>query len=263
MGVDESECKGKTKTACSIECKYDKGCVGFTHDEEDTCCLANGVGNIGYKEGTDLYLKDVDGFSVSELGDKTGETLATYEDTDLMACGDLCRDTANCGGMSAMNGVCDLKFKNGLSSTYYDTGLQFYTNNNVQSAMVYEFFIEVPHDSTIGHHINDVLVDGIKPPAGSVTLYKDPDRNENTRARHIWDGDASTMAAYNDPQEKTERFMKIVLSSRPNKFTIRYGRPLYAPGWLITENGVEIIKETANRGSDHTPTPIEYDYVLP
>jgi hypothetical protein len=126
----------------------------------------------------------------------------------------------------------------------------------------YDFIIEVPHSSTIGHHINDVLVDGAAPPSGSVSLYADPDRNE-TLAAHIWDADAGTMAAYNDPQTKGEKFMTITLKTRPKKFTIRYGRPLYAPGWIIKENGKEIIKETSNRGNEGTPTPIEYDYVLP
>ena len=50
---------------------------------------------------------------------------------------------------------------------------------------------------------------------------------------------------------------------RPKKFTIGYGRPLYAPGWIIKENGVAIITETENRGAEETPTPIAYDYVLP
>jgi hypothetical protein len=95
-----------------------------------------------------------------------------------------------------------------------------------------------------------------------VVLYQDPDRGESVAAS-IWDGDVGTMAAYNDPQAKGEKFMTITLKTRPEKFTIRYGRPLYAPGWLIKENGKEIIKETANRGSEMTPSPQEYDYVLP
>ena len=128
---------------------------------------------------------------------------------------------------------------------------------------VYDFIVNIPHQSAIGHHINDVLVDGIKPPAGSVSLYAPPDRNDDTLESHIWDGDANTMAAYNDRQPEGSKFMTITLKSRPTKFTIRYGRPLYAPGWSIKENGVEIIKETANRGGDSTPTPIEYDYILP
>lgn len=137
------------------------------------------------------------------------------------------------------------------------------TSNTSTTEYKYEFIIEHPHDSTIGHHINDVLVDGAAPPSGSVVLYADPDRNDSTRASHIWDADPGTMVAYNDRQEKGSKFMTITLKTRPKKFTIRYGRPVYGPGWLIKENGKEIIKETANRGSESTPSPIEYDYVLP
>jgi hypothetical protein len=126
----------------------------------------------------------------------------------------------------------------------------------------YEFIVEAPHHSSIGHHINDVLVDGVKPPEGSVVLYKDPDRND-TVASSIWDGDVGTQVNYNDTQAKGGKFMTITLNSRPQKFTIRYGRPRYAPGWLIKENGKEIIKETSNRGSESTPSPQSYDYVLP
>jgi hypothetical protein len=107
-----------------------------------------------------------------------------------------------------------------------------------------------------------VLVDGVKPPEGSVVLYQDPDRND-TVASSIWDGDVGTQVNYNDPQAKGAKFMTITLNSRPQKFTIRYGRPRYAPGWLIKENGKEIIKETSNRGSESTPSPQSYDYVLP
>jgi hypothetical protein len=129
---------------------------------------------------------------------------------------------------------------------------------------VYEFIVNVPHHSAIGHHINDFLVDGVKPPPGSVVLYESPDRGDTPAPdSYLWDGDATTQVAYNSQQKKDELFMTVTLNKRPNKFTIGYERPLYAPGWIIKENGVAIITETENRGGEHTPTPIAYDYVLP
>ena len=129
---------------------------------------------------------------------------------------------------------------------------------------VYEFIVNVPHDSAIGHHINDFLVDGVKPPPGSVVLYQSPDRGETPAPdSYLWDGDTTTQVAYNSQQKKDELFMTVTLNKRPNKFTIGYGRPLYAPGWIIKENGVAIITETGNRGSAMTPSPQRYDYVLP
>ena len=129
---------------------------------------------------------------------------------------------------------------------------------------VYDFIVNVPHHSAIGHHINDFLVDGVKPPSGSVVLYQSPDRGETPAPdSYLWDGDTTTQVAYNSQQKKDELFMTVTLNKRPNKFTIGYGRPLYAPGWIIKENGVAIITETENRGGEGQPIGVRYDYVLP
>jgi hypothetical protein len=127
----------------------------------------------------------------------------------------------------------------------------------------YEFIIEAPHHSTLGAHMSDVLVDGQPAPEGSIVLHKDPDRDNTDPISSLYDNVGSSMVTYNVTEPKGTKFMTITLKTRPKKFTIRYGRPLYAPGWLIKENGKEIIKETANRGSEMTPSPQEYDYVLP
>tara|TARA_R110001632_G_scaffold129926_1_gene244046 strand:- start:187 stop:735 length:549 start_codon:yes stop_codon:yes gene_type:complete len=139
----------------------------------------------------------------------------------------------------------------------------------VDKEFIYEFIVNVQHETSIGHHINDFLIDGVKPPVGSVVLYHPPDRGQNggraPPSSHLWDGDNTTGVAYNDPQPVGDVFMTVTLNQpeRPKKFTIVYGRPLYAPGWIIKENGVAIITETENRGGDSEPTPIAYDYVLP
>tara|TARA_B100001564_G_scaffold59750_1_gene46339 strand:+ start:162 stop:695 length:534 start_codon:yes stop_codon:yes gene_type:complete len=129
---------------------------------------------------------------------------------------------------------------------------------------VYEFIVNVAHVATIGHHINDFLIDGVKPPAGSVVLYKSPDRNDAPDS-YVWDGDKTTQAAWNENQTSGELFMTVTLNQpeRPKKFTIGYGRPLYAPGWIIKENDVAIITETENRGGEEEPIGVRYDYVLP
>jgi len=136
----------------------------------------------------------------------------------------------------------------------------------VNKEFIYEFIVNVAHVSAIGHHINDFLIDGVKPPAGSVVLYKSPDRGETPAPdSYIWDGDKTTQAAWNENQTPGDLFMTVTLNQpeRPKKFTIGYGRPLYAPGWIIKENGVAIITETENRGGEKTPSPVRYDYVLP
>ena len=138
------------------------------------------------------------------------------------------------------------------------------TTSTTPTEYVYEFIINVPHSATIGHHINDFMIDDVKPPSGSVVLYQSADRGESPAPdSYLWDGDPLTQVAYNDQQKKDELFMTVTLKERPKKFTINYGRPLYAPGWIIKENGVAIITETENRGASPTPSPQRYDYVLP
>ncbi len=136
----------------------------------------------------------------------------------------------------------------------------------VDKKFIYEFIVNVQPETTIGHHINDFLIDGVKPPAGSVVLYQPPDRGDPPAPdSYVWDGDATTQVAYNNPQPVGDVFMTVTLNQpeRPKKFTIGYGRPLYGPGWIIKENGVAIITETGNRGGDKEPINARYDYVLP
>tara|TARA_B100000405_G_scaffold273970_1_gene214623 strand:+ start:509 stop:994 length:486 start_codon:yes stop_codon:yes gene_type:complete len=127
----------------------------------------------------------------------------------------------------------------------------------------YEFVVNVPHAATIGHHIFDFLIDGVRPPEGSVDLYQSPDHKGIDS--HVWDGDNTTIAAWINPQSAGDVFMTVALNQpeRPKSFTIVYARPLYAPGWIIKENGVAIITETENRGGEYEPQPVRYDYVLP
>ena len=43
---------------------------------------------------------------------------------------------------------------------------------------------------------------------------------------------------------------------------IWYYHPRTAPGWIIQENGVEVLHETQNRGAAFAPTPATYTYTL-
>ena len=147
-----------------------------------------------------------------------------------------------------------------------DTPTPTPTSTPVNKEFIYEFIVNVPHHSSIGHHINDFLIDDEKPPEGSVVLYQPPDRGDPAAPdSHVWDNDPTTQAAYNHPQPAGDKFMTVTLNQpeRPKKFTIGYGRPLYGPGWIIKENGVAIITETGNRGSAAEPSPVRYDYILP
>lgn len=57
--------------------------------------------------------------------------------------------------------------------------------------------------------------------------------------------------------------MTITTSSKVKEFEIDYFRPKYAPGWIIKENGKEVLKETANGGSGNSPNPKTIKYTIP
>jgi hypothetical protein len=71
-----------------------------------------------------------------------------------------------------------------------------------------------------------------------------------------------TQAAWSSSPAVGEWFMTITLGSRPSFFRFSYGRPLYGPGWRIRENGVDIVTEAYNAGSDTHPSPYNHDIYL-
>ena len=120
--------------------------------------------------------------------------------------------------------------------------------------------MNVEHFNSSGHHISDIRVNDVTIQPDVISVYMPPDRHNTIDA--LYDG-THTTACWNDHQTSGSLFMTISLNYRPTKFSIRYYRPLYAPGWIIKENGVIILAETENRGSAAQPNPISYDYILP
>jgi len=43
---------------------------------------------------------------------------------------------------------------------------------------------------------------------------------------------------------------------------VQYGRPKYAPGWTIKENGIVRFEDMRNHGTEELPTPVTYTYTL-
>ena len=58
------------------------------------------------------------------------------------------------------------------------------------------------------------------------------------------------------------KLFDIKTSKKVHTVKIWYYRPRTAPGWIIQENGVEVLHETQNRGAAFTPTPATYTYTL-
>jgi len=54
-----------------------------------------------------------------------------------------------------------------------------------------------------------------------------------------------------------------ITSDKPvHMMKIQYGRPKYAPGWTIKENGIVRSEDTRNHGTEELPTPVDYRYTL-
>ena len=59
------------------------------------------------------------------------------------------------------------------------------------------------------------------------------------------------------------KLFSITSKTSISRIEITYARPIYAPGWLIQENGVEIFRENSNRGDSQDPEPVMYSYDRP
>ena len=76
------------------------------------------------------------------------------------------------------------------------------------------------------------------------------------------DDDTETQSFWSNIAAGTKLFT-ITTTKKVSQMAIKYKNPTHVPGWLIEENGVEILKETANRGSAGRPDPITYTYDFP
>ena len=126
----------------------------------------------------------------------------------------------------------------------------------------YTFEVSVKASSSIGLHINEVEFVGaqVKPFVVSGIV---PDRGGNLAKSlsTLLDG-TNTGIAYNNPAEVGTVPFVIRAPTDIKTIKIKHTRPLYGPGWRILRDGVEVLKETANRGGSMNPTPVTYTYEL-
>jgi len=139
----------------------------------------------------------------------------------------------------------------------------------------YAFYIQVPEASPSHDlHMADIKINGIRATSSQVTMHVQPDRytcRSDTDAcvsdatlGHIDAVGDSTWAAWElDTTSAGQKIFTITSPTKVSTFKISYQRPLYAPGWRITENGTTVVTETSNRGAGATPSPVTYTYTIP
>lgn len=148
---------------------------------------------------------------------------------------------------------------------------------------VYEFIknVESTHTDQYNVHITDIRMDSVRVSLGQIVLHEEP----------LWTKCNSKPGGYqcqsgnyglNDPEPANpqmndltwsawregqipvgSKVMTITTPTKVGEFEIDYFRPKYAPGWIIKENGVEVLKETVNGGTGDTPTPKTIKYIIP
>ena len=147
----------------------------------------------------------------------------------------------------------------------------------------YEFIknIESHHTENYNVHITDIRVDGVRVTPGQIVLHEEPEwaKCNSKDGGYQCEGDNYGL---NDPEPANPQYadltwsawkegqipvgskvMTITTPTKVKEFEIDYFRPVYAPGWIIKENGVEVLKETVNGGTGNTPNPKTIKYTIP
>ena len=148
---------------------------------------------------------------------------------------------------------------------------------------VYEFIknVETTHTNDFNVHITDIRMDGVRVTPEQIVLHEEPlwAKCNSKDGGYQCEGDNYglndpepvnptytdlTWSAWTDEQIPIgSKVFTITTPSKVGEFEIDYFRPKYAPGWIIKENGVEVLKETVNGGTGNTPTPKTIKYTIP
>ena len=142
------------------------------------------------------------------------------------------------------------------------------------SEFTYEFHIvsETEHDDH-GSVISDIKIDGNRVSKDEITFHIAPTKYDcehdtdtsydcEGEMGYLDEGGAITMAAWNK-HTPPEKFFTITSPTKISTIEISFHRPTYAPALMIKENGVEILRDDSNKGSDGSPSPFPVTYTIP
>ena len=158
------------------------------------------------------------------------------------------------------------------------------TGPSAPTEYVYEFIVNIPGHARDRYTtaITDIRIDDVRATADQVEVHVEPEWAKcNSKAGgYECEGDVYGMidsqphptTAMNDTSWSQwasgqdvsgTKLFTITTSSKVSKFYFEYFRPKYIPGWIIKENGVEVIKETEHGGTGNTPNPTSKEYTIP
>ena len=134
----------------------------------------------------------------------------------------------------------------------------------VATAYTYTFIMSVVSVSEgqngIGPVIRDIRLDGVRPTEDQFNINKMPDRDlcqahngATCDAGQIGmiDDDPNTDSNWVATNGAGQEFFSITSPTRVSTIEIASQSAFYTPGWIIEEDGVEMYRDVANRGSVH------------
>ncbi len=148
----------------------------------------------------------------------------------------------------------------GLATNYKEGGVRVKTFTFPET-FTYELIMNKKNASTLGIHVEYIKLDGVLATKAQTTIHKNPNRNNKPDNMFSVGSGTENFASWNaNGHNVGDKIFTIVSDKKVDKIDIAYTRPLYAPGWIIKENGVTKITETSNRGNNSTPRPVVYTY---
>ena len=159
------------------------------------------------------------------------------------------------------------------------------------SEYAYDFIVnaKTPHEETnddFGIHITDVRMDGTRVTSAQLEIFVEPGHakcnskvTSDTIKGYECEPDVYGMIDNEPPSPEMidltwsgwkesnvsigTKLFKITSPTKVSEFEIDYFRPKYVPGFIIKENGIEVIKETTSRGTnENEPTPKTIKYTI-
>jgi hypothetical protein len=142
-----------TLNACSLNCKYNTNCIGFTFNKDGECCLHSEFKGLNVDPNDATFVRSVNGYVTEELGDRSseGDPLQTVTG-GIEDCTNTCTGNKNCIGFSYIDGKCDLKGA-GISGSHQLTGGQFYKRDNYPENLPKARYVVLKMEDTPGKYV--------------------------------------------------------------------------------------------------------------